>query len=124
MMQLIAVASGGALGAVLRWLLSSKIQGWIVRDFPIGTFSVNILGSLLLGITYVLLVERLNLAAEWRLALITGLLGAFTTFSTFSLEAVQLLSQGRGLAAGSYVVGSVLLCLLATASGLLLARQF
>lgn len=124
MMQLIAVASGGALGAVLRWLLSSKIQSWMVRDFPIGTFSVNILGSLLLGITYVLLVERLNLAAEWRLALITGLLGAFTTFSTFSLEAVQLLSQGRGLAAGSYVVGSVLLCLLATAAGLFLARQF
>jgi len=124
MMQLIAVASGGALGAILRWLLSRKIQGGVIHDWPIGTLSINIIGSLLIGIAYVLLVERLHLTPEWRLFFITGILGAFTTFSTFSLEAVQLLSQGRGVAAGGYVLASVLLCVLATGSGLFLARQF
>ena len=123
MMQLLAIAAGGAVGAVLRYGMSLGVYSLLGRGFPYGTLSVNVLGSLIMGFLYVMLVERMALAAEWRAALLIGLLGAFTTFSTFSLETLQLIEGGELFKALMNVVLSVVLCLAAAWLGLIFARQ-
>ena len=119
---LVAVAAGGAIGAVARFLLASRVQNWHAGVLPLGTLSVNLLGSIVLGLCYVFLVERGNADEALRLAIMTGLLGAFTTFSTFSLETVHLLRDGRLALAATYVLMSVLLCVLGAWLGILAAR--
>jgi len=91
--------------------------------FPIGTFVVNILGSFLIGVAYVILVEKTTLPAEWRLFFITGLLGGFTTFSSFSLELLQLWQEGHLLLVLAYAAGSVVLGLLMAFAGMQLAQK-
>ena len=119
---MLAIAFGGAIGAVFRYLLSSTIVSTFGRDFPYATLAVNIIGSLVIGFLYVLLLERGHLNATWTAGLTVGVLGAFTTFSTFSLETLGLIEQGKVLAASTYAGASLLLCLLATWAGLSLAR--
>jgi len=120
--QLVAVAAGGAIGAVLRWLASSSVQKLASGAFPWGTFFVNALGSFLLGFLFVWLLERSAGSELWRLAITVGFLGAFTTFSTYSLESVRLLQEGAyGLALGN-VLGQVIVCLTLTWLGVQLAR--
>lgn len=92
-------------------------------EFPYGTLIVNVLGSLGLGIAFVLLSERVLVGHMLRSAVIIGFLGAFTTFSTFSLQAFDLIQQERFLAGGGYIVGSVVASLLAVGTGMLLAKQ-
>ena len=123
MQQLLAIAGGGALGAVLRFAMSSTIYRILGREFPYGTLAVNVLGSLLMGFLFVVLVERLALSAEWRAALLIGLLGAFTTFSTFSFETLALFESGQLFKAFLNIILSVCLCLAATWLGLSLGRQ-
>jgi len=123
MNQILAVALGGALGALARYGLVGLVHTFASRNFPYGTFAVNILGSFLIGISYILVVEKLHLAAHWHAIIMVGFIGAFTTFSTFSLEALVLLQEGRPLPALVYVLASVLLCIAATALGMLSARQ-
>ena len=123
MMQVLVVAAGGAVGAVLRYGMGNAAQAMLGRGFPYGTLSVNVLGSLLIGGFYVLLVERAALAEEWRLALIVGVLGSFTTFSSFSLETLELIEKGAAGLAFSNVLLNVVLCLGACWLGLILARQ-
>ncbi|MFE8034802.1 fluoride efflux transporter CrcB [Thiohalocapsa marina] len=122
MLQILAIAAGGALGAVARFLVSNGVYRLLGRDFPWGTLSVNVLGSLAMGLLFVLLLERSLLAAEWRSAVLVGFLGAFTTFSTFSLETLALLEQGEVLRAGLNVIGSVVLCLAGCWAGMIAAR--
>jgi CrcB protein len=123
MSQLAAIAAGGALGALLRFWVASGVAAWLGRGFPYGTLLVNVSGSLAIGALYVLLLERADVGAVWRLFLMTGLLGAFTTFSTFSLETLVLIEAGEHLKAVLNVLLSVFLCLAAAYAGILLGRQ-
>lgn len=123
MQQLLAIAGGGALGAVLRFSMSSNIYRVLGREFPYGTLAVNVLGSLLMGLFFILIVERGTLSAEWRSVIMIGFLGAFTTFSTFSIETLALLESGELGRAALNVFLSVALCLGATWLGLVIGRQ-
>lgn len=121
-MHLALVAAGGAFGSVARFLVSATVQRWAAVDFPYGTLSVNVIGSLLMGILYVLLLERTSLGTEWRALLLIGVLGGFTTFSSFSIETMVLIEQAQLLKAMLNIVTSVTLCLVVTWLGILLAR--
>ena len=123
MMQVMAIAIGGASGALLRFWTSQGVHLILGRSFPFGTLTVNVFGSLIMGVLYVYLLDRTHLAPEWRAALLIGLLGAFTTFSTFSIETLNLLEQGEQLKALLNIVLSLGLCLAATWLGILIGRQ-
>lgn len=123
MSLILYIAAGGAVGAVLRYLASTGVYALLGRDFPYGTLAVNVLGSLLIGVLSVLLIERLDVGPEWRAALLVGVLGAFTTFSTFSVETFFLIEQGEALKALLNVTLSVVLCVTAAWVGILVGRQ-
>lgn len=120
---LIAVAAGGAIGASFRYLLVMRIQLWAGSGFPYGTLAANILGSAAIGCLFVIASERGMLTETQRLALVVGVLGSFTTFSSFSLETVTLIEQQRLGAAAVYVLSSVSLCLAGTWLGLTLTKM-
>ena len=123
MNQLIAVALGGACGAILRFLMSSGLYQWLGRGFPYGTLVVNVVGSFLIGLlTEALILQRIAITLEYRAAILVGFLGAFTTFSTFSLETIYLIEQGGLSKAALNVVISLLGCLFAVWIGLLCGR--
>jgi CrcB protein len=122
-MQVIAIALGGAAGAVMRFWTSTAVYALLGRDFPYGTLMVNVLGSLVMGFLSVVLIERMVVSPEWRAALLIGFLGAFTTFSTFSLETLHLMEQGAQFRALLNIILSVVLCIGAAWMGLLAARQ-
>lgn len=121
--ELSAIAAGGALGALVRFWVSGGIYAWLGRDFPYGTLSVNFIGSFFIGIAFILLTERLTLGAEARAFILIGFLGAFTTFSTFSLETLILLQEGLLIKAAGNILLSVFLCIFATWIGIILARS-
>jgi CrcB protein len=108
------IALGGALGSVLRYLMVAAVGA------PWGTAAVNVIGSFAIGVLFVLLDTRVG----WQLFLMTGLLGGFTTFSAFSLDTIKLFEAGQPLEAALYVLGSVVLSLIAVALGVALARGF
>jgi len=122
MEKLILVAAGGALGSALRF----ASVGWFTRhlpNFPWGTVFVNVLGSAVMGLVAVLLMERLPGSwARYAPFLMTGVLGGFTTFSAFSLDALFLMERGRLAAATVYIAGSVGLSIAALALGLAAGR--
>ena len=122
MANLFYIAIGGALGAVLRYATSNAVYMYTGKDFPYGTMLVNIVGSFVMGLLFIVLNEKISYAAEWRAFLTVGLLGAFTTFSTFSIETLVLLQQGEIYKAGLNILLSVLICLIAAWIGLLLGR--
>jgi CrcB protein len=119
----LAIGFGGALGALLRYWMSTGVYALLGRDFPYGTLAVNVLGSFLLGLCSVLLIDRLAIGPAWRAGVLIGGLGAFTTFSTFSLETLLLIEQGALLRALLNAVASVVLCLAFVWLGVLIGRQ-
>jgi len=121
-MHWLAVAVGGALGAMARYAVSIWVFNYSSDKFPYATLSVNVLGSFMMGILFVIIVERAALPAEMRSLLMVGFLGAFTTFSTFSLDALSLWQNGHLFVALVYVLATVVLCLVAISSSIWLAR--
>jgi fluoride exporter len=110
--SLLQVAVGGAIGSILRYIAVSAFGA------PLATLAVNVAGSLMIGVLYVLLADRLQYAP----LLMTGILGGFTTFSAFSLDTLKLWETGQTTTALAYVAGSVLLSLAAVAIGAALAK--
>ena len=123
MLNILYIAVGGAVGAVFRYSVNIGAQHILGKDFPYGTLIVNIIGSLLIGIVYVLMIERAELSQEWRSFLIIGVLGAFTTFSTFSFETISLFESGEILKAFINILASVSICLFVCWLGMFLTRQ-
>lgn len=123
MQHLISIAIGGAVGALGRYWISSIFNTATYR-IPYGTLICNIFGSFLMGVCFVLILEKSKLDPEMRPLLMIGFLGAFTTFSTFSLETAALLHEGHLVSAIIYALSSMLLCLLALYVGLWLTRLF
>lgn len=120
--NLAAIALGGALGALGRYGVANLAAAAFGRVFPFGTLTVNVVGSLAIGALFVLVVQNEAVRREWESVLTVGFLGAFTTFSTFSLETLLLLQSGRLGAAMAYVGTSVVLCVGACGLGMKLAR--
>lgn len=120
-LTLLQIALGGAIGALLRFGVYAAAGRWLGLGFPYGTLSVNVLGSLAMGILAVVLLERPE-APRLAPLLMTGLLGGFTTFSAFSLDAILLIERGEAMRAGAYVAGSVGLSMLGLWAGLALGR--
>ena len=119
-----AVAVGGALGAVSRYSFGLVALALIGNRFPWATLGVNVVGSFLIGLAAVLIGDRIVDGELWRPLVIVGFLGAFTTFSAFSLDTLLLLQQGNYNTALAYMLGSVALCLGGTVSGMQLAKIF
>lgn len=121
MIRIAIVALGGALGAVARYLLGGWVAARWGSTFPVGTLVINVTGAFLLGVVATLTTDRFS-APQARLLLGVGFLGAYTTFSTFTYETLQLLSEGSFSAAALNVAGSLVLGLLAVWLGVVVAR--
>ena len=121
-MTYIAVAFGGALGAVARYGISGWVHNLSGFVFPLGTLVVNVLGSFVIGLVLQASTDRFMLSPEWRLFLTTGLCGGLTTFSTFSFETLRLMEDQQWLAAGSNTGLNVVVCIAATYLGVMVAR--
>ncbi len=123
MTRILAIAAGGAVGALLRYWTSTAVHSRFGAAFPYGTLTVNVIGSLLMGFLYIWLLERVAEGPALRAFLLVGLLGAFTTFSTFSLETLNLVETGQAARALANILVSVTLCIGAAGLGVLAARQ-
>ncbi len=116
---------GGGIGSICRFLFSRWITGTIISSFPCGTFIVNLTGCFLIGFSVFYFSEsRFGMAtAPWRLFFVTGICGGYTTFSAFSIENVNLLENQQFVTFLTYTFGSLILGLLATFAGIILARN-
>ena len=123
MKMILVIAAGGALGAVARHMVNNQVTAWFGDGFPWGILAVNVAGSFAMGV----LVEVLGLAwtpsQEVRALIVVGFLGAFTTFSTFSLQVVLLYERGQAGLAGLYIAASVLLAVGGLFAGLALVKS-
>lgn len=117
------IAIGGALGAMARFGVSIFVTHRWPAAYPIATLSINVVGSFLIGVAYVWLVQQAWGGALLKHVMVIGFLGAFTTFSTFSLETLLLLQQERWVAAISYVSASVLGCIAGAALGIWISKS-
>lgn len=123
MQHLFWIGLAGAAGAILRYLVQQGTVAMLGAGFPYGTFVVNVLGSFLIGVLFVLFWEKSVVGDGWRLALMVGLLGSFTTFSAFSLDTWILLQHGAMLKAVANVLGTVAVCLAVTWLGITVTRM-
>jgi len=118
---LLAVGTGGFIGAILRFIISTWIQKLSSVLFPIGTLTVNIIGSFIIG--FMALYFENVISPHQKALIITGMLGALTTFSTFSLETVTMLQEGLWGRAFSNITLNTFLCILATITGMILFKR-
>lgn len=122
MQTLVAIAVGGAAGALSRHFVASAVSKWVGPGFPYGTMTVNVLGSLLMGLLITVLAHKFEAAPELRALLTVGFLGSFTTFSTYSMETVLLMERGDIQGAALYAFGSLAIGVLALLTGMWLGR--
>lgn len=122
-MVYLVVFFGAGIGGVLRHAVNIGAARLLGFGFPYGTLTVNVLGSVIMGLLTELFVVRSGLPQELRLFLTTGILGGFTTFSTFSLDAVSLWERGQWVLAASYIALSLLLSMAGLFAGLMLIRM-
>ena len=122
-MTYVFIALFAIIGAFARYGQTLVVQGVLGRSFPFATLSINILGSFLMGFLFFETLERINLSPELRTGILTGGLGAYTTFSTFSLESLSLIENGEMLKAGLYIGASVVLSVAAAIFGAFLSRN-
>ena len=120
--QLLVIMLGGAFGAAARFVVSTKITEKLGNSFPYGTLTVNMIGSFVMGLLAIILVERFQLDPLYRLGIFVGFLGAFTTFSTFSMETLNLFNEGMPMRALLNMFSSVLLSVLAIWLGVLIGK--
>lgn len=122
MQKLLAVASGGAIGSLARYSIALFVEKFLPANFPIATFSANIMGCMLIGFFWNYF-DRLHISNEFRLFIFTGFLGGFTTFSTFARESVQFFKAGESLNALGYVLVSNIVGLAAVALGFIISQR-
>lgn len=114
---------GGALGAAMRYGVANLVYAYLGRDFPYGTLSVNLIGSFLMGLFTILVMQKSAIDPAIKLGVMVGFLGAFTTFSTFSLDTLNLLEKGAIFLAMTNVLISVISCIAAVWLGMMLGKQ-
>src|ERR1700761_6923823 len=121
-MILLMVAIGGGVGAVIRFVVAGTIQSAAWPGYPWGIFVVNITGGLAMGLIVELAALKITMSPEMRAFLTTGILGGYTTFSTYSLDSVMLIERGAYASAAFYIVGSAVLSILAVFAGMWAVR--
>ena len=124
MARYLAVMAGGAIGAGSRLFIGTLVARWHSALFPLGTFVINISGSFLIGLLMMLFLHRPSIDANWRLFLVTGILGGYTTFSSFEWEMFSALRFGAMPIAVAYAVSSVLVGLAGVWIGAMLANRW
>jgi fluoride exporter len=112
--NILLVGFGGGIGAILRFVVSSAFKN---NNFPTGTFLINIIGSLCIGIVFAFGSKNESLSSSFILFLMTGICGGFTTFSAFSLESMQFLKEGNYTTAFLYIFSTLALCILSVFAG-------
>lgn len=122
MLNILIIGAGGFLGAIARYVISTLVHRMFITEFPAGTFVVNVLGSFVIGVIMYLAQHETSLSPQTKLFLTIGIVGAFTTFSTFSLETLALINSRSNFLALINVLGNVLLGLFAVWGGFVLTR--
>ena len=117
------IALFAVVGAWARYGQTLLIQKWLGRDFPWATLSINVIGSFLMGFLFFATLERISISPELRTGILTGGLGAYTTFSTFSVESLLLFEGGEPIKSFVYMITSLLLCFIATLVGSWISRS-
>jgi CrcB protein len=120
--RLALICLGGAVGTGARYLLGGLVMRWTGADFPYGTLVINVLGSLLIGVVQQVALATVLIPETLRLVLAVGVMGGFTTYSSFSYETIRLMEEGSWIAAGLYVSLTTALCLGGCAVGLSVGR--
>lgn len=121
--SILIVGAGGFLGSIARFLFTHFIYRWLAPAFPLGTLTVNLLGSFLIGLIFGFFARGILQGEGWQLFLIIGILGGFTTFSAFSMELMLMLREGQITPAILYAAGSLIIGLLFCIAGFFLARM-
>ena len=122
--KIISVAARGALGAVLRYIINVSPLAALSENFPFPTFFINVFGSFLIGFLFVLLTDKCAVNENFRLAVLVGFIGAFTTFSTFEMEIFEFADKRYFAAAFLYLFLSILIGFIGVAGGIWMAKRF
>jgi CrcB protein len=122
--KVLLIGVGSGIGGISRYLLSAFVHQYVGRSFPYGTLIVNALGCLLMGFIFIILLERFDgMGDQLRAFFLIGFLGGFTTFSSFSIETLNLFENGQLISSFVNIMASIILCLVLTWIGMLLGRQ-
>ena len=122
MLNIISIFLGGGIGAVTRYLISVNMAKHIQVNLPFATFLVNVIGCFVIGFLYFLFIEKSDISPALKLSLTVGFCGGLTTFSTFSLELFEMVGNHQFFHAFSYIILSVIICLIMTAIGAYFAK--